>query len=71
MDIIDKIIAFENGDLTNKEIIDFFKELYVTKQLFGLQGNYQRCFKSLVDEGFINLKELNAEQKIKTTEDKI
>jgi len=64
MDITDKIIAFENGELTDDEIIDFFKELYTTKILFGLQGFYGRTFNNLVENGLIDLKALNTERKI-------
>ena len=64
MAIVDKIIAFENGDLNQKQTIEFFKELYISKTLNGLQGTYQRTFNNLVENGLIDIKELQTEQKI-------
>lgn len=63
-EILNKIIAFENGELSEDEIIEFFKELYQKNILFGLQGTYQRTFNNLCESGLINLEELQAEKNI-------
>ena len=64
MDTIDKIIAFEEGELSLDEIIELFTDLYKTGQLNHLQGMYGRTFANLVEEGFIDLKALQTENKI-------
>jgi len=64
MDIVNNIIKFEGGELTHEEIIEFFKELYLSNALFGLQGFYQRTFKDLCENNLINLKELNTLKRI-------
>jgi len=64
MDIVTKIIKFEGGELSQKETINFFIELYQSRVLFGLQGFYQRTFRDLVEQDLINIKELQTETKI-------
>jgi len=64
MDITGQIIAFENGELNQDEVVEFFIKLYRTGILFQLQGFYQRCFKDLIDNNLINIKELETERRI-------
>lgn len=64
MDYINNIIAFENGELNQEQIINLFTELYQTNILFKLQGFYQRIFNDLIEGGLINIKELQAEKEI-------
>ena len=64
MDRVEKIIAFENGELTDDELIEFFKELYISNALFGLQGTYQRTFNALCENGLIDINELRTERNI-------
>jgi len=54
MDKIDKIIAFENGELTEKEVIELFQELINTGEVWSLQGSYGRLAKQLIDAGLCN-----------------
>ena len=50
-DIIDKIIAYENGEMTDPEIAEFFQKLLDSGLIFKLQGSYQRMAGYLIDEG--------------------
>ena len=54
MDKIDKIIAFENGELTEKEVIELFQELINTGEVWSLQGSYGRLAKQLIEAGLCN-----------------
>lgn len=55
MDHIDLIIAYECGELDEKEIIKLFQHLVDTGQAWSLQGSYSRMAKSLIDAGLVNL----------------
>ena len=50
-----QIIAFENGELDNDEIIALFQELCDSGLIYDLQGSYQRIAQQLVNEGLITL----------------
>lgn len=49
---ITKIIAFENGELDQEQIISLFQELIDTGYVWQLQGYYGRTAKSLIKEGY-------------------
>uniref|UniRef100_A0A6H1ZRQ1 DUF7417 domain-containing protein n=1 Tax=viral metagenome TaxID=1070528 RepID=A0A6H1ZRQ1_9ZZZZ len=52
MDFIDKIIAWETGEMSSKEeIIDFFQELIDSGQAWTLQGSYGRTAQELINTG--------------------
>lgn len=53
-----RIIAFENGELTERQVIRLFKDLYISGLLFQLQGFYGRTFQALVGAGKITEKNL-------------
>jgi hypothetical protein len=50
-----QIIAFENGELDNDEIVVLFQELCDSGLIYDLQGSYQRIAQQLVNEGLISL----------------
>ena len=52
-DTVESIIAFEAGELSEEEVIDFFKELTDSGLLNSLQGSYQRVAVQLKEEGLI------------------
>ena len=54
MDLTDKIIAYECGQLAPNEAIELFAELIKTGKAWRLQGHYGRMAKSLIDTGFID-----------------
>ena len=51
MDQVDKIIAFEQGDLDEDGIIQLFQELIDSGLVWQLQGSYGRMARALIDEG--------------------
>ena len=46
-------IAYENGDMDEYEVIDFFQRLVDTGMINHLQGHYGRTAQSLIDSGDI------------------
>jgi len=47
--MIDQIIAYENGELTDQEVVELFRELIETGTIWHLQGSYQRAAQYLLD----------------------
>lgn len=52
--LVDKIIAYESGDMTLEQIIDFFSELVKNGMAWTLQGCYGRMAESLIDRGYLD-----------------
>ena len=50
--MLDFIMAFENGECTEEEIIDGFQELINSGTVWKLQGSYGRMARQLIDAGF-------------------
>ncbi len=51
MNQIDKIIAYENGTLSEDETIVLFQELIDSGLVWSLQGHYGRTAKMLLEMG--------------------
>jgi hypothetical protein len=51
---VDKIIAYESGELSDNEILEFFSQLIKGKILHTLQGSYQRTAQGLIENGYIS-----------------
>lgn len=49
---VDKIIAYEQGELNEDETIEFFQELIDSGLAWGLQGSYGRTASYLIEEGY-------------------
>ena len=54
MDQVDKIIAFEQGELDEEGILELFQELIDSGLVWQLQGSYGRIAKNLIDAGYCN-----------------
>ena len=54
MDQIDKIMAFESGELDEDGIIELFQELIDSGLVWQLQGSYGRMANSLIENGYCN-----------------
>jgi hypothetical protein len=54
MDYIDSIIAYEQGDMTEQEMVYFFAELIKSGIVWKLQGHYGRTASALIREGWID-----------------
>jgi hypothetical protein len=50
---IDTLIAYESGELTDAQTINFFAELVKTKMAWSLQGSYNRMAEAMITAGFI------------------
>ena len=55
MDIVGKIMAFEQGELTNEEVYDLFQFLLDSGMIHSLQGSYQRMAEELLLAGVIQM----------------
>tara|TARA_R110002020_G_scaffold368786_1_gene580554 strand:- start:109 stop:312 length:204 start_codon:yes stop_codon:yes gene_type:complete len=54
MNIIDKIIAYECGDIDEAGILQLFAELIESGRAWTLQGHYGRTASALIDAGYIS-----------------
>lgn len=52
MNMIDLMIAFENGDLSDDKVIEMFQELIDNGMVWKLQGSYGRTARFLIDNGY-------------------
>lgn len=69
MDIVDKIMKWEDGRMTDTEIIEFFAELVKTGQAWRLQGSYGRMAQRLIDAGYIDKNGLILKYRQKTLDE--
>lgn len=65
---IDKIIAYEQGELEREDVIALFQELVNTGLAWKLQGHYGRMAKHLIDMGEIELPGSTASDDVVTEE---
>jgi polyhydroxyalkanoate synthesis regulator phasin len=56
--IVDKMIAYEGGEMNEEEVVEFFQELLDRRLINSLQGNYQRTAALLLELGHIDLLEV-------------
>lgn len=54
--LADKIIDYEMGTLSTKDILELFSELVKTGQAWILQGHYGRTATVLIDAGYLSQK---------------
>ena len=52
--MIDKIIAYENGELDEDGVIDLFQKLLDSGQVWHLQGSYGRTCQGMIEAGLLN-----------------
>tara|TARA_R100000231_G_scaffold84459_1_gene64259 strand:- start:252 stop:485 length:234 start_codon:yes stop_codon:yes gene_type:complete len=53
IDIIDEIIAYENGELDDVKTLEFFSKLVKTGRAWTLQGHYGRTAMALIEDGLL------------------
>ena len=52
-DTVNQIVAYENGEMDEEEIVEFFQELLDDNLIYSLQGSYQRTAMLLLELGHI------------------
>jgi len=52
--MIDKIIAYESGELDNQGILELFSDLIKTGKAWSLQGHYGRTAKHFIENQLIS-----------------
>lgn len=53
IDLVDNIMAYEQGDLDQEETLRFFQELIDTGLAWRLQGHYGRTAARLIKAGLV------------------
>ena len=51
--LVTQIVAFENGELSDDEVLAFFQEIVNTGLVWRLQGSYGRFAERLIAGGLI------------------
>lgn len=54
--LVDNVIAYENGEMEEEDIIKFFQHLINTERAWTLQGHYGRMASSLIEAGLCTMK---------------
>jgi hypothetical protein len=54
LQLVDQLIAYEEGQLTEDQEIAFFEHLVQTGTCWQLQGHYQRVAATLMEAGLIS-----------------
>ena len=57
---IEDIINYEQGGMSDEEVITFFQELINTGEAWSLQGHYGRMAMTLINEGLCTPPEENS-----------
>lgn len=52
-ELLDKMVAYEAGNLTMQEMVDLFQQLVDSGDVWKLQGFYGRTAKALIEEGLV------------------
>lgn len=52
-DLVDRIIAYETGELGEEETVGLFQELVDSGQAWTLQGHYGRTAQALIEAGLV------------------
>ena len=51
---VDLLMSYENGSISDDDLITLFQEIYDTQAYTWLQGCYGRFLRLLIAEGYIN-----------------
>lgn len=51
-DMVNEIMEYESGDMSDDRIVAFFQKLIDTGLAWQLQGSYGRTAKALIDAGY-------------------
>jgi len=50
-DLINQLMSYESGEMSDEEEIKFFQELIDTRLVWSLQGHYGRVAATLIEAG--------------------
>jgi hypothetical protein len=53
--LVDKVIAYESGEMSNNEALEFFSELVKDGLAWTLQGCYGRMAHDLIQNEYLNV----------------
>lgn len=53
-DTVSKIMAYENGEMSQEEALEFFAELIKDGTVWHLQGHYGRTANEYIKSGFLD-----------------
>lgn len=53
-ELIDYIMDYEDGTLSDKDTLKMFSEMLKTKVVGSLQGHYNRTAASLIEDGWLD-----------------
>jgi hypothetical protein len=53
IDLVDRIMAYEHGDMDQEDTLRFFQELIDTGLAWRLQGHYGRTAARLIEAGLV------------------
>lgn len=56
-DIVGQVVAYEAGELTEEEAIEFFQQIVDNGLVWTLQGSYGRTAQRLIDAGLVKVKQ--------------
>lgn len=51
--LVDRLIAYEDGELDDDDVLDLFQDLVDSGLAWGLQGSYGRMAVYLIERGLI------------------
>ena len=51
-DMVDKIMQYENGEMSEEELVEFFQMLIDSGMAWTLQGSYGRMAAQLIEAGY-------------------
>lgn len=51
MNVVSRIMAYEDGELTHEEVVGLFQELINSGLAWSLQGHYGRMATALIESG--------------------
>jgi len=51
---VTKLIMYEGGSMSPKEVLELFSELVKTGQAWSLQGSYGRAAQGLIESGYLD-----------------
>lgn len=54
--MIEKIMDYESGNMTDEETVEFFQELIDTGMVYKLQGTYGRTAEMLINAGHCHIR---------------